>query len=135
MASEHWDRIAALADQARRDVDQFDEPDRLPNEEQALTYLKSGVAEVIAVYVEGRTGEYAEFDDVEMALLERSLNDWLTLYARCYGTTIDAAYTVREAAELVIETHNLRDTARLLTSVPPRDTSESWDDRNVPNNA
>lgn len=127
MASEHWDRIATLADRARRDVEQFDEPDALPSEEQALSYLRNGVAEVVSVYVEGRTGEYAAFDDVEMALLERSLNDWLTLYARCYGATIDAAFTVREAAELVIETHNLRDTARLLTSVPTRDTNRPWD--------
>lgn len=132
MASEHWNQIAALADRAQRDVEQFDEPEPLPGEEQALRYLQNGVAEVVSVYVKGRTGDYAEFDDVEMALLERSLNDWLTLYARCYGTTIDAAYSVREAAELVIETHNLRDTARLLTSVPTRDTDRPWDKRDRP---
>ena len=91
-----------------------------------MEYLQRGVAEIVSLYVEGRTGEYADFNDVEMALMERALNDWLTLYARCYGTEIDAAFTVREAAELVVETHNLMDTAQLLTSVPDRDPTRNW---------
>lgn len=127
MASEHWDEVADLADRARRAVDGFDEPETLPDDEQALAYLRDGVAAVVSVYIQGRTGEYADFSDVEMALMERALNDWFTLYARCYGTDIDAAFTVREVAELVIETHNLRDTARLLTSVPDRDQTRRWD--------
>jgi hypothetical protein len=126
MASEHWDHVANLADRARRDVERFVEPETPPDDEQALAYLRDGVAPVVSVYVEGRTGEYAEFDDVEMALMERALNDWLTLYARCYGVEIEAAFTVREVAELVIETHNLRDTARLLTGVPERDRGVAW---------
>jgi len=63
---------------------------------------------------------------VEFSLLQRAMNDWLELYAACYGTDITAEFTVREAAELVIATHNLRDTAQLLTRVPARDTSRSW---------
>lgn len=128
MTSEHWGEIADIADRARRDVERYVEPETLPDDEQALAYLRDGVAAVVSVYIEGRTGEYAEFDDVEMALMERALNDWFILYARCYGTEIDAAFTVREVAELVIKTHNLSDTARLLTGVPERDTGEAWHD-------
>ena len=128
MPSEHWDAIADIADRARRDVERFVEPETIPDDEQALAYLRDGIAAVVSVYVEGRTGEYADFSDVEMALMERALNDWVTLYGRCYGTEIDAAFTVREVAELVIETHNLRDTARLLTGVPDRDVQEAWND-------
>ena len=128
MASEHWDHVAELADRARRDVEGFVEPETPPDDERALAYLRDGVAEVVSVYIEGRTGEYADFSDVEVTLMERAVNDWLTLYARCYGTEIEAAFTVREVAKTALDTHNLRDTARLLTGVPERDTGEAWND-------
>jgi len=48
------------------------------------------------------------------------VNTWLELYARCYGVSAEVDYTVREAAELLIETHDLTDVAQLLTAVPER---------------
>ena len=56
---------------------------------------------------------------------ERALNDWLELYARCHGRSIDAEFTVREVAELLVETHDLADTAQLLTGVPARERKSS----------
>ena len=36
------------------------------------------------------------------------------------GVDIDAGFTVRTAAELLLETRNVRDVAQLLTDVPER---------------
>lgn len=116
--TEHRDRIAALADRARRDRESFDPPADPPDKERALSYLRDGVGDVVAVYVEGRTGEFARFDELEMAGLERALNDWLALYARCYGREMETDFTVREVAEMVVKTHNIHDTVQLLTHIP-----------------
>ena len=43
--------------------------------------------------IEARTDEPFRFDDAEFALLERALNDWLELYAACYGTDLEATHT------------------------------------------
>lgn len=131
MTSEYWRRIAALAEESRDDCEAFEPPDEFPATDRAMTYLREGVGEVLSVYVDARTGESVEFDAVELALLQQAMNDWLELYARCYRTEIDAEFTVREAAELLVETHNLTDTAQLLTGVPERDRQQGWDRRKV----
>ncbi|MFC7044991.1 hypothetical protein ACFQH6_05730 [Halobacteriaceae archaeon GCM10025711] len=119
--SDYWDRIAPLAEQARRDRNRFQPPAELPDEERAMSYLRDGVGPVVSLYVEARTGgRLAPFSRVEMALLQRAMNDWLELYALCYGTELDADFTVREAAKLLMQTHNVRDTAQILTRVPDR---------------
>lgn len=119
--SDHWERIAALADQARDDVESFQPPEHPPNEDEALEYLREGVGPVIVVYIRGRTGgDLASFSETEFALMERALNDWLELYARCYGEVVEADVTVREAAELLLDTRNVKDVAQILTRVPPR---------------
>ncbi|WP_227354660.1 hypothetical protein [Haladaptatus salinisoli] len=120
--TEHRDRIAALAERARSDRESFDPPADPPDEERALSYLRDGVGDVVAVYVEGRTGEFARFDGSEMAELERALNDWLALYARCYGREMETDFTVREVAEMVVKTHDVHDAAQLLTHVPSPET-------------
>ncbi len=118
--SEYWNRIAANADRARRARERFEPPEDPPDEERAMDLLRDGLGPLVATYVEARTGggEPTAFSEVEFTLLQRALNDWLELYALCYGVDLDAAFTVREAAELLIETHNVRDTARALTKVP-----------------
>ncbi|WP_458187100.1 hypothetical protein [Haladaptatus sp. NG-WS-4] len=120
--TEHRDRIADLADRARADRESFDPPADPPDEERALSYLRDGVGDVVAVYVDGRTGEFARFDGSEMADLERALNDWLALYARCYGHDIETDVTVREVAEMVVKTHDIYDAVQLLTHVPSPET-------------
>ncbi len=120
------DRIAELSERARRDREAFEPPVDPPDEEAALEYLVDGVGDVVGLYIEARTGELVRFDDAEFAMLERALNDWLDLYAACYGVDLEASFTVREAAELVVDTHSIRETAILLTNVPDRDRRKPW---------
>ena len=119
-------RIADLSRRARRDRERFEPPSDLPDEETALGFLLDGVAEVVGLYVEARTGEFVRFDDEEFAALERAMNEWLELYAECYGVDLEAEFTVREAAELLVDTHSIRETALLLTGVPDRDRRTAW---------
>ncbi len=119
-------RIAELSERARRDREAFETPEDPPDEAAAIEYLTDGVGDVVALYIDARTGEKVRFDDAEFALLERALNDWLELYAACYGTDLEGAYSVREAAELLIDTHSIRETAVLLTHVPERDRKQAW---------
>jgi hypothetical protein len=123
---EFSDRIAELSERARRDREAFDAPLDPPDEDAALEYLVDGVGDVVGLYIEARTGEQVRFGDAEFAMLERALNDWLDLYAACYGVDLDASFTVREAAELLVDTHSIRETAILLTNVPDRDRREPW---------
>ena len=120
------DRIAELSEHAKRDREEFEPPSNPPDEEAALEYLIDGVGEVVGLYIEARTGEVVRLDSAEFALLERALNDWLELYAACYGVDIEADFTVREVAELLVDTHSLRETATLLTRVPERDSGQQW---------
>jgi hypothetical protein len=114
-------RIERLARRARRDREAFDPPADPPAEDEAMTYLREGVGPAVAVYVEARTGDdLVRFDPATFEDLEGAMNTWLELYAACHGVEIDASFTVREAAELLVETHNVRHVAELLTRVPDR---------------
>ncbi|MFB6160910.1 MAG: hypothetical protein ABEJ61_06995 [Haloferacaceae archaeon] len=114
-------RIDELARRARRDREAFVPPDDPPAPEAALTYLREGVGPAVALYVRARTGEdLVRFDPAAFERLEDAMNTWLDLYAACYGAEIDASFTVREAAELLVETHDVRHVAELLTRVPDR---------------
>lgn len=129
MTSELWPEIAALAEESQQAVTEFTPPANPPAEDRALALLPDGVGDVIRLYVAARTGEPVELTPVEASLLQRALNDWLKLYAACYGHEIDAEFTVRETAELFVQTHNLVDTVQLLTGIPERDRSEPWNRR------
>lgn len=119
--SQYAERIADLADRAREERESFDPPTSPPAEERGLEYLREGLGPTIAVYLRARTGdEHVRLSEVELSMLQAAVNDWLALYLRCYGSSRDPDVTVREAAELLVETHNVRDTAQLLTHVPPR---------------
>ncbi|WP_416841021.1 hypothetical protein [Haloferax sp. DFSO52] len=115
------ERVRSLAAAARRERDQFDPPPESAADERALACARDGVGPVVSLYIEARTGgTMVEFTSEEFRLLQRALNDWLTLYARCYGVEFDTEFTIREAAELLLRTHNVVDTAQLLTCVPER---------------
>lgn len=119
--SSYWPRISELAAEARAERRSFDPPSDPPDEERALSCLTEGAGRVVAVYVEARTrDEGVAFSEAEHALLHRALNDWFDLYARCHGVELDADFTLRETAELLVHTHDIGDTAQLLTRVPPR---------------
>ncbi|WP_411966819.1 hypothetical protein [Haloferax sp. YSSS75] len=115
------ERVRSLAAEARSAREQFDPPATANADERALKCARDGVGPVVSLYVEARTGgRMVEFTSEEFRLLQRALNDWLAMYARCYGVDLDADFTIREAAEMLLRTHNVLDTAQLLTCVPER---------------
>lgn len=116
--SPHSDRIRELATRARRDRSAFSPPTDPPDEDRALTYLREGVGQAVGVYVDARTGSWDRFSPEEFSRLEDAMNEWLELYAACYGEDISASFSVRTAAELLLETHNIRDVAVVLTHIP-----------------
>jgi len=115
-------RIDDLATRAARVRQDYDLPADPPDEERAMEVLREGLGPTIWVYVEARTGDReVRFERATFDRLERALNDWLEVYAACHGVEFDANFTVREAAEALVETRNVRDTARVLTHVPEGD--------------
>jgi septum formation topological specificity factor MinE len=115
-------RIRRLADEARerREATPVASSPRAETPPEAMEMLREGLAPVVSAYVEARTGEMVRLSSSELDLLHRATNDWLTCYARCHGVDADPDVTVREAAEHVISTHHIGDTAALLTGVPER---------------
>jgi len=115
------ERIHDIADRVTADCAAFEEPSDPPADEQAMEILKKGVGPAVSLYVEARTGgKMVHFPPDEYEALESAVNDWLELYAACYGADIDSDVTVRAAAELLVDTHNIRDVAQILTGVPAR---------------
>ncbi|KAB1188075.1 MULTISPECIES: hypothetical protein [Haloferax] len=115
------ERVRELASEAQQARERFDPPDESAADERALACARDGVGPAVSLYIEARTGgRMVEFTREEFRLLQRALNDWLAMYARCYGVDLDADFTVREAAEVLLRTHNVVDTAQLLTCVPAR---------------
>ncbi|SEH14981.1 hypothetical protein SAMN04487967_1861 [Natronorubrum sediminis] len=121
--SRYGPRIAALERQALRDrralteIDSEDDPAVV----DPSPYLREGAGRAILLYVDARTGEqFVHLSPAEFEALERALNHWLECYARCHGVELDATFSVREAAELLLDTRNIDDVAQLLTGVPPR---------------
>jgi hypothetical protein len=119
--SEYAQRIDRLATEARREREAFEPPADPPDEDRAMEYLREGLGPVVMVYVDAHGGGgWTEFSQSELDSLHAATNDYLELYAACHGVDIEAEFTVREAAEVLIETHNVRDVAQLLTQVPDR---------------
>lgn len=119
--SEYGDRIDAVVARVRRDSESFQAPTDPPDEAAAVEYLRRGAGEAVAIYIDARTGEQVRFGTEEFDDLEWALNRSLELYAACYG--VDATFDTnpREAAELLVDTHNIHETAQVLTHVPPRE--------------
>lgn len=118
--SGYYTRIADLAETARHERETFEPPDGT-DPERALTYARDGLGDVVALYIEARTAAWdVEFSARELRLLHQATNDYLSLYTRCHGVAFDTDVTVREAAEVLLKTHNIVDTAQLVTKVPDR---------------
>ncbi|MWV39423.1 hypothetical protein [Natrialba sp. INN-245] len=119
--SRYGPRIAALERRAERDRKRLEPEDEQPEPDDATTYLREGAGRAIWLYVEGRTGgRMVRFSPAELDALERAMNAWLECYARCHGVKLEADFSIREAAELLLETRNVDDVGQLLTDVPSR---------------
>jgi hypothetical protein len=115
------ERIHELADQATADCASFEPPEDPPDSEQAMTYLREGAGPAVALYVEARTGgQMVHFPPDEYHALEGAMNAYLDLYAGCYGVDLHPEFQLREAAQLLVDTHNIQDVAQILTGVPER---------------
>ena len=124
--SRYGPRIAALERRAERDRAALEAGATEPTD--AACYLREGAGQAIWLYVEGRTGgRMVPFSPAELEALETAMNRWLECYTRCYGVDLEAEFTVREAAELLVATRNVDDVGQLLTGVPPRNRSEAAD--------
>jgi hypothetical protein len=115
------DRIAELSARVRADRESFEPPADPPDEAAAVEYLRRGAGEAVSVYVDARTGELIHIDPADFDRLEDALNESLSLYAACYGVEAEFDRSVREAAEVLVDTHNIHETAQVLTHVPPRE--------------
>lgn len=120
--SEYRDRIDDLVAGARDAREDFAPPADPPDEDRAMELCREGLGPVVMAYVDAHGGGgWTEFSGGELDDLHEALHTYLELYAACYGVEIAADATIRKAAELLIETHNIRDVAQLLTHVPDRD--------------
>jgi len=122
--SSHAERIERLARAARSARDQWagvELDSDGPDEQRALEVARDGLGPVVACYVEARTGEDPpRFSAREHRLLREATRDWLECFARCHGVAHESDATVRGAAELLLDTHDVVAVARLLTGVPER---------------
>lgn len=131
MSSPLEPRIRQLAEQAR-DVrestvaggDEGDSRGGNSNDDTVgitpLSAARDGLGPVLAVYVKARSSdEPVRFSGTELDLLHRATNDWLVVYARQRGVDVDPDATVREAAELLVDTHDVVDVAAQLVGLPP----------------
>jgi len=113
------ERIWDLAERAERDGQAFSPPEDPPDEDRAMHYLREGAGPAVSLYIEARTGgQMVHFPPPEYHALEDAMNWWFELYAACYGRDVEVDRALREAAELLIDTHNIRDVAVVLTHVP-----------------
>jgi len=124
MADQHSSyhrRIESVVERYRADRAAFEAPTDPPAADAAMDYCREGVGPAVMVYVDARAGdEDVRFTEREFDLLHEALNGYLSLYAACYGVETEPDTTVREAAELLLDTHNIGDVAALLTGVPDR---------------
>ncbi|MCW8172589.1 hypothetical protein D8S78_10465 [Natrialba swarupiae] len=118
--SRYGPRIAALERRAERDRKRLEPEDEQPEPDDATTYLREGAGRAIWLYVEGEPAGGWFVSPAELDALERAMNAWLECYARCYGVKLEADFSIREAAELLLETRNVDDVGQLLTDVPSR---------------
>jgi len=84
-----------------------------------LAAARDGLGPVVGLYVEARAAERGvRLSAAELDLLHRATNDWLAVYAARHGVAVDPDATVRAAAELLLDTHDITEVAALLTGVP-----------------
>jgi hypothetical protein len=121
-AGSYADRIRWTARRAERAVGRTagdSAPDR-DSDDRAMTILREGLGPALSIYVEARTGGLDELAPGDHRALRRAVNRWLEAYTACYDVEFEAGFTLQEAATVLVDTRNVRDTAQLLTDVPER---------------
>jgi hypothetical protein len=124
-SASYGDRIRDVARRAERAVGETKRPagelsaGEQPDE-RAMRILRDGFGPALSIYVEARTGGLDELAPGDHRALRRAVNRWLEAYTACYGVDFEAAFTLQEAATVLVDTRNVRDTAQLLTDVPER---------------
>lgn len=97
----------------------FEPPSDPPAPDRALELLREGLGPTVSLFVEVRTGgRNVFFDPSTYDRLEAAMNDWLDMYTLCYGVERDGDAQLREAAQLLVDTHDVRAVAEVLTGVP-----------------
>lgn len=109
--SAYWDRVTALVERSRRDYRAFDPKIDPPSE-----CLCVGVGPIVDLYLSAQR-QGVSLSDVERALLESVLNEWLVRYAACHAQQVYGGYTVREVTQTYLRTRSLEETARELLCV------------------
>lgn len=118
-------RIESVVEQYRMDREQFDRPVDPPEPDRSMDYCREGLGPAVMIYVDARTSDWGvRFSERDFDLLHEAINGYLSLYTACYGVETDPDTTVREAAELLLDTHNIRDVAAMLTGVPERTVAD-----------
>ncbi|OIB59336.1 hypothetical protein [Natrialba sp. SSL1] len=119
--SEFGPQIAALARHAEREHAALHRGNAPLGPTFAPQYLRDGVGQAIAVYIDTRTGgRPAPLSPAELESLEYAMHRWLECYARCHGVALEPDVSIRTAAEVLLETRNIDDAGQLLTGVPAR---------------
>jgi len=114
-------RIDDLATEARAASEAFVPPTDPPDEDEALQNRPGKVRpDCLAVRRGAHRRALGPLPPASYDRLEGAMNEWLGMYARCYGVELDADFEVRNAAQLLVDTHNARDVAQVLTGVPER---------------
>jgi len=115
------ERIHELADEATAARAAFEPPAEPPDEARAMRYLREGAGPAVSLFIEARTGgRMVYFPPDEYHTLEGTMNAYLDLYGACYGVDFEGEFQLREAAQLLVDTHNIGDVAQILTGVPER---------------
>jgi hypothetical protein len=112
-------KTARAAERAIGETAGTDGSDADPDD-RSMTILREGFGPALSIYVEARTGGLDELAPGDHRALRRAVNRWLEAYTACYGVDFEAEFTLQEAATVLVDTRNVRDTAQLLTDVPER---------------
>lgn len=111
-------RIESLVERAEQDATAFQPPRHPPDREQAMTYLRSGAGQVIALYAFLRTGgRLYPFSETDIDRLEEAMNTWFDLYAAALGSEIESDVSIRAAAEVFVDTEDIAAVAGTVTGV------------------
>lgn len=110
--STRWREITTLVQRSHRQCDAFD-----PETDDPERCLRDGVEPIVSLYVEVHCDADDELCEVEQSLLERALNDWLSLYAACHGAALQSHVTVHEMAVASVGEGDVRTLADELLGV------------------